>query len=934
MTRPDFTIDDVKNALSYLDCEDTDIWLRAGMAIKSEFGGDGFDIWNDWSQGDSRYKQKEALARWKSFKGSSARGSVSIGTILHWAFQKGFKIERPELTAEQKTEFAKEQEARRQRAAEQAARDAENEKRWYQAVANVSQQMLALLKAVGSSPYLGKKKIHSCGCLFPSEPFLLDFKPDFTIDIIRGHEAINNVFTRIKQNKAAGLADADSIVYVKRGSILIPLFNEAGELRNFQIIYNDGKTKRFLNNGQKSGLWFFITSGKSSPDSPLIFCEGFATGASDHMATGWDVVVTFDAGNMPAVAEKFKTDPRRKIFAGDNDWETALDPKKKNTGLVKSREAAAIAGGVFCIPQFVGDATGLSDFNDLHVTAGLDVVRAQLVAALDQCERPLNMVFATGHVDALNLSADGRRFVMVDGNDTPPDYGDVPPADYEDYVPQGDQSTSPDLSQTERPTLESVLLRYALAMPDAKVWDSHQKRVLKQGAAKAFFGAKLFGEWLAHEKLRTVELVDVQREAAAAQAQGAGGLADAIARYVYLYPSSTAWDTHTSQQVALSDLRNAIADCYDQWLKHPKRRNMPKENLVFDPTQQVATGEFINTFRGLPLVPVRNDNLCRNMRHMLWCLCNKDNEIFTWLCKWLAFPLQHVGAKMQTAVLMHSRVHGSGKSFFFDGVMRAVYGEYCRTFGQAELESQYNDWISQALFGVFEEVLSRSQRYSHTGTLKQMITGEKVRINQKYMQGWEESNHLNCVFLSNEVEPLPVEPSDRRLLVIWPEEKLLDELQTGVDAELKAGGAAAFYDWLLRVDTEGFTEHAKPPMTDAKRRLIDIGRPAWEVFYEDWKSGRTDAPYCSCRVIDLYRLYQAWAKERNENVLAMNRFSGYIASYERRREDIHFKKGSLVGKSSFFLIDKPPADKNQSEWLAGCVEEFARILKVNQQEAA
>lgn len=913
MSRQDFTFDDIEHALRYLDCEDTDVWLRAGMAIKSEFGESGFGIWDAWSQGDSRYREKEARARWKSFKGGSARGSVSIGTILHWAFERGFKIERPELTPEQKAEFAKEQDARRKRAAEQAARDAENERRWYDAVAAVSQQIMPLLKTVGNSPYLGKKKISSCGCLFPSEPFLLDFKADFTIDIVRGNEAINSVFSRIKLNKAAGAEDADAIVYVKRGSILIPLFNEAGELRNFQIIYNDGKTKRFLTNGQKSGLWFLIAAPNASPDSPLLFCEGFATGASEHMATGWPVVVTFDAGNMPVVAEKFKADPRRKVFAGDNDWETALDPKKKNMGLVKAQEAARIAGGVFCVPQFVGDAAGLSDFNDLHLSAGLTVVQAQISAALDHVVESGNMVAAA---------------------DAPPDFGDIPPAEYEDYLPQGGDADSPDLSTEDVPTIESMLKRYSLAMPDAKVWDSYKKRVLKQGAAKSFFGAKLFAEWMAHENRRSVELVDVQREAAAAQAQGAGGLADAISRYVYLYPSSTAWDTHTSQQVALSDLRNAIADCYDQWLKHPKRRNMPKENLVFDPTQQVATGEFINTFRGLPLVPKRNDDLCRNMRHMLWCLCNKDNEIFTWLCKWLAFPLQHVGAKMQTAVLMHSRVHGSGKSFFFDGVMRAVYGEYCRTFGQAELESQYNDWISQALFGVFEEVLSRSQRYSHTGTLKQMITGEKVRINQKYMQGWEESNHLNCVFLSNEVEPLPVEPSDRRLLVIWPEEKLLDELQTGVDAELKAGGAAAFYDWLLRVDTTGFTEHAKPPMTDAKRRLIDIGRPAWEVFYEDWKNSRTDAPYCSCRVIDLYRLYQAWAKARNENVLAMNRFSGYIASYERRRPDIHYQQGSFMGKSSFFLIGKCPEGKNQSEWLAGCVGEFDRILRQNHQEAA
>jgi putative DNA primase/helicase len=159
-------------------------------------------------------------------------------------------------------------------------------------------------------------------------------------------------------------------------------------------------------------------------------------------------------------------------------------------------------------------------------------------------------------------------------------------------------------------------------------------------------------------------------------------------------------------------------------------------------------------------------------------------------------------------------------------------------------------------------------------------------------------------------------------------------LETGVDAELKAGGAAAFYDWLLRVDTSNFTEHAKPPMTDAKKRLIDIGRPAWEVFYEDWKNLRTDAPYCSCRVIDLYRLYQGWAKMRNENVLAMNRFSGYIASYERRRPDLHYEQGSLKGKSSFFIVGQCPAEKNQSEWLAGCVGEFDRILRVDHQDAA
>jgi len=931
--RVDITLDDIAAALQYLDCCDTDIWLRAGMAMKSEFGDVAYDTWASWGQGDSRYKEKEALVRWKSFKGSSARGSVSIGTLLHWAFERGFKIDRPELTAVQKAAFMLEQEKRRAVLAAQWAQEQENAQRWYDAIASVSERIMPLLKTVGNSPYLGKKKINACGCYFPAEPFLLDFKANFTVDIVTGRDAIQAVFNRKKANKAAG-NDADSILHINRGTIVIPLCDENLNLRNMQVIFKGNQkensfTKLPLTNGQVSSCFNVIGSLSDNVESPVAFVEGFATGASVHMATGWPVVVAFNSGNLPVVAglPLFKNMGRKKIIAGDNDWETALDPKKKNAGVVKGGQAAENCGGVLCVPEFVGDARGLSDFNDLHVTAGLDAVRVQLQAAVEQFAVSRNMVNQSEHVEHdLNM-------VGV------PDYGDVPVGDYEYYVSADDDENSsaensPEPSFFERPDLEQSLKRYALAMPDSKVWDSQDKKLLKQGSVKAFIGQKVFAEWLAHEKRRTVDISDVQRMAAAAQAEGSGGLADALARYIYLFPSSTAWDTQTRSQVALADLRNAIADCYDQWLKHPRRRNVQKENLVFDPAQQVPVGEYINTFKGLPLTPVNNDNLCRNMRHMLWCLCNKDNEIFTWLCCWLAYPLQHVGAKMQTAVLMHSRVHGSGKSFFFDGVIRGVYGEYCKTFGQAELESQYNDWISQALFGVFEEVLSRSQRYSHTGTIKQMITGQKVRINQKYMQGWEESNHMNCVFLSNEVEPLPVEPSDRRLLVIWPEEKLLDQLQTGVDAELKMGGAAAFMGWLLRVDTSGFSEHSKPPMTDAKQRLIDIGRPAWEVFYDDWVNGRTDAPYCACRVLDLYRLYQIWARERNENILASNRFSGYISSYVKKQQDVNYHCGSIVGKASFFIVGECPHGKNKSEWLGGCVAEFDRILQKNSREAA
>ena len=69
--------------------------------------------------------------------------------------------------------------------------------------------------------------------------------------------------------------------------------------------------------------------------------------------------------------------------------------------------------------------------------------------------------------------------------------------------------------------------------------------------------------------------------------------------------------------------------------------------------------------------------------------------------RWLAYPLQHVGAKLRTAVLMHSEMQGSGKSLFFEGVMRPIYGRYAATLGQHQMESQYTDWQSNLLYGLF-----------------------------------------------------------------------------------------------------------------------------------------------------------------------------------------------------------------------------------------
>lgn len=553
------------------------------------------------------------------------------------------------------------------------------------------------------------------------------------------------------------------------------------------------------------------------------------------------------------------------------------------------------------------------DFNDIHCRHGIEEVRRQWDAFM-----------SSWRAGDSNVIAFPR----------PPSVG-VPAANAEDFA-QPAESPAPSVGAEAREiSLEQAKKRFALISGTTKVWDEHLHREMKATAFKAEVGAEVFKQFMDATDKRKLLEQDVRMLVARAQAaqKGAGGVGEMLERFTYLDVSDTAWDARRRQVVRLADIRHSYPKVFDDWYRHPDRRQVDKENLVFDPTRRVDPETHINMFRGLPLQPQRDDKACQFIRELLLTLCNEDTEVYSWLTRWLAYPLQHVGAKMATAVLMHSSVHGSGKSLFFDGVMRKIYGEYSRTLGQLQMESQYTDWISNLLYGLFEEIFSRSSKYSHQGSLKQMITGETVRVEKKFVSGWEEANHMNCVFLSNEIQPFPVEGYDRRFLVVWPEKTLAAEIQNGVAFELANGGAEAFYAWLLDLDLADFGPHTKPPLTAAKERLIEFGRPSWEVFNRAWADGETDAPYHACLVGDLYEVYVKWCARWRMHHMSFTKFAEAMGTVHQKKSRVPYDRPAGFGEfakkdvqGTFFILHEKPAGKTQKEWLSDCVAEFRNAV--------
>jgi hypothetical protein len=109
----------------------------------------------------------------------------------------------------------------------------------------------------------------------------------------------------------------------------------------------------------------------------ILICEGYATGASLFMSTGWTVACAMNCGNLETVAKsfRFRYPERTLLIAADNDQFTPDNP-----GLTKGKAAARSAKALLSFPEFADEALAEkpTDFNDLHRLAGLREVKRQV----------------------------------------------------------------------------------------------------------------------------------------------------------------------------------------------------------------------------------------------------------------------------------------------------------------------------------------------------------------------------------------------------------------------------------------------------------------------------------------------------------------------------------------------------------------------------
>lgn len=684
-------------------------------------------------------------------------------------------------------------------------------------------------------------------------------------------------------------AEADDYRYLSSfaGHLAVPLCDENGKIFGLQFI----APKRDPKTGQDKRYWprDMLVSGHSwtiggSPRRLGLVAEGFATALTLHEATGGQpVTVAFAANNLLPVTKALvkRTRGRAKLLiCADDDWLQKCLECKHYTPV----------GEQLC-----------RNCGKPHRQGNAGVGRARDVA------------FAVSQAEVFQPTFAAERQADRKG---PTDFNDL-------ACLEGQQVVT---AQYERRLMELEWQEMAASAPRPA---SDGRRPPTDGSS----AGGNHGGGGGQSRPPAMAIMDLD---------------DLIERFWPIDDGTgdCVFDTWTrrmakrSQMIALlpAGVRGDDIKRHHRWIS---RGACYLEEVGFDPA---GTDELIklNTWRGWPLKP--KAGRCERMLDLVEYLCSGDAhgpKVARWLLQWMAYPLQNPGAKMSSAVIMHGP-QGTGKSTLFQCLAR-IYGDYATVLNQRGLEDRFNsDWTDSKLFILAEEVVTRAEMWHIKGELKELVTGEWIRINEKQLKAYRQRNHVNLVLLSNEGQPLPLDNDDRRHLVIYTPPELSEQYYDELRAEIDSGGVEAFYHNLLHLDLTGFHPNKRPPMTAAKQALIGLSKGSEARFIDAWIEGDLELPVCPCKSTDLYAKYLSWCKRNGEfKPRPSSQFFGWIGNmpgWDKRKARHYRDLTSTEAQNSPIVTPPleilqasgfaPPAgESSRTRWLTECVLRFANDAK-------
>jgi hypothetical protein len=317
-----------------------------------------------------------------------------------------------------------------------------------------------------------------------------------------------------------------------------------------------------------------------------------------------------------------------------------------------------------------------------------------------------------------------------------------------------------------------------------------------------------------------------------------------LARYVYSIGQDRYYDSETGAPLtpkAFNSCNTAVARFGLSGVQSAEGvfQNTPKARKVATVTyrpgkpaivQEEINGVLqnaVNLYRPSRLIPTKGADVQPWLDHVTLLFGEPGDPAREHFLNYLAFVLQHPGVKINHAIVLLGR-HGIGKDTVLVPLTRGLGAHNYSTVKPETLLGQFTHFLEGQLI-VVEEMMSFSKRENYN-KMKEWLASppERLEVNRKHMNPYSIPNIQVWVFLTNHEDAIALEDGDRRFWVhnceieVPESERYFGRLYDW----LNAGGDAACVGWLLDRDVSKFNPCAPPPMTKAKRAMLDTAQPA------------------------------------------------------------------------------------------------------------
>lgn len=362
-----------------------------------------------------------------------------------------------------------------------------------------------------------------------------------------------------------------------------------------------------------------------------------------------------------------------------------------------------------------------------------------------------------------------------------------------------------------------------------------------------------------------------------------------------------------------------------EWLEWPGR--MTVESITYAPgNEQIIDGKW-NAWTGFG-VPSAKGDVRPFLELVNFVFRDAEPEAKKWFLQWCAYPIQYPGTKLFSAVVVWGPHHGTGKSFI-GYILRDLYGENGIKIGDEELNGTYTWWAQNKQFIMGEEITGTDKRQA-SNKLKDLITGERVPINEKYLPSFTLPNTINFYFTSNEPNAFFLQDTDRRFFIHevkggpHPDG---DAFYDKITAWRTNGGLSALRYYLENdIDVSSFRPKGAAFFTQAKQDMIvdnksELGRWVYALKTDPVRAlsllGNAKAAN-ECDLFTINQLFQAFNPANDPKRGSINGLSRELKAAEFYKA---YKGQSIQTK---LTAQKLWIVRNTDKWIRSTGAECAR----------